>query len=211
MAGKRPSEPSGGTWLVVVLIAASLGIAALKLRTATTAGLPGTDASASPAAPTQEESLHSLTARTIDGQDQALADYRGKVLLVVNTASECGYTPQYAGLEKLHERFAARGFAVLGFPSNDFGAQEPGSDADIKAFCSSKFGVSFPMFSKIVVKGPSKHPVYALLTGAQGGEVRWNFTKFLVGKDGRVLERFEPDVAPDDARLAAAIEKALGG
>ncbi|XXT25600.1 glutathione peroxidase [Sorangium sp. So ce429] len=157
-------------------------------------------------------SLHDFTVKTIDGQDRSLGDYRGKVLLVVNTASECGYTPQYAGLEALHDRLEDRGFSVLGFPSNDFGAQEPGTDAEIAAFCSTKYGVSFPMFSKIPVKGGSKHPLYAFLTqSAPAGEVKWNFTKFLVGKDGSVIARFESSVAPDDPKLTQAIDKALGG
>ncbi|WP_437563282.1 glutathione peroxidase [Sorangium sp. So ce542] len=157
-------------------------------------------------------SLYDFTVKTIDGQDRSLGDYRGKVLLVVNTASECGYTPQYAGLEALHDRLKDRGFAVLGFPSNDFGAQEPGTDAEIAAFCSTKYGVSFPMFSKIPVKGGGKHPLYAFLTQAPpAGEVKWNFTKFLIGKDGSVLTRFESSVAPDDPKLTHAIDGALGG
>ncbi|WP_437284671.1 glutathione peroxidase [Sorangium sp. So ce406] len=157
-------------------------------------------------------SIHDVTVKTIDGQDRSLGEYRGKVLLVVNTASECGYTPQYAGLEALHDRLKDRGFSVLGFPSNDFGAQEPGTDAEIAAFCSTKFGVSFPMFSKIPVKGGSKHPLYAFLTqSAPAGEVKWNFTKFLIGKDGSVIGRFESSVTPDDPQLTQAIDKALGG
>ncbi|WP_438004975.1 glutathione peroxidase [Sorangium sp. So ce321] len=157
-------------------------------------------------------SLHDFTVKTIDGQDRSLGDYRGKVLLVVNTASECGYTPQYAGLEALHDRLEDRGFSVLGFPSNDFGAQEPGTDAEIASFCSTKYGVSFPMFSKIPVKGGSKHPLYAFLTqSAPAGEVKWNFTKFLIGKDGSVIARFESSVTPDDPKLTQAIDKALGG
>jgi glutathione peroxidase len=156
-------------------------------------------------------SFHDFSLKTIDGQDRSLGEYRGKVLLVVNTASECGYTRQYAGLEKLHERFEARGFAVLGFPSNDFGGQEPGSETEIKSFCTTKFGVTFPMFAKIPVKGDGKHPLYAFLT-QQGNpaEVRWNFTKFLVGKDGSVIGRFESKVEPEDPQIVSAVEKALG-
>jgi glutathione peroxidase len=154
-------------------------------------------------------SFHDFTMKTIDGKDRSLADFRGQVVLVVNTASECGFTPQYAGLEKLHERFAPNGFAVIGFPSNDFGAQEPGSEADIKTFCSTKYGVTFPMFAKIPVKGPDKHPLYAFLTSApQPGEVKWNFTKFLVGKNGQVIARFESAVEPEDPKLVGAIESA---
>lgn len=154
--------------------------------------------------------LHDFTMKTLDGKDRALSDFRGKVVLVVNTASECGYTPQYEGLERLHEKLEARGFAVLGFPSNDFGAQEPGSDTEIAAFCTSKFGVKFPMFSKIPVKGSSKNPLYAFLTQAPpAGEVKWNFEKFLIGKDGTVIGRFPSSVTPEDPKLIEAIEKAL--
>jgi len=156
-------------------------------------------------------SFHDFTMKTIDGKERSLGDFRGKVLLVVNTASECGYTPQYAGLERLHEKLEGRGFSVLGFPSNDYGAQEPGSDAEIQTFCSTKFGVKFPLFSKITVKGGSKHPLYAFLTQAEPtGEVKWNFEKFLVGKDGQVIGRFPSSVDPEDPKLAEAIEKALG-
>jgi glutathione peroxidase len=155
-------------------------------------------------------SFHDFTMKTLSGEDVSLDSYRGKVLLVVNTASQCGYTPQYAGLEKLHEQLKDRGFSVVGFPSNDFGAQEPGSDAEIATFCKASYGVSFPMFSKIPVKGSGKHPLYAFLTSAPpGGEVKWNFSKFLIGKDGAVLERFDSGVAPEDVKLLAAIEKAL--
>ena len=157
-------------------------------------------------------SLLDVSLPTLTEDAASLCRYEGKVLLVVNTASECGYTPQYAGLEDLHDRLKDRGFAVLGFPSNDFGAQEPGTDAEIAAFCSTKYGVSFPMFSKIPVKGGGKHPLYAFLTqSAPAGEVKWNFTKFLIGKDGSVIARFESSVAPDDPKLTQAIDKALGG
>jgi glutathione peroxidase len=170
---------------------------------------PRAPAATQPAPQEKTMSLHDFTMKTIDGKDRSLADFRGQVVLVVNTASECGFTPQYAGLEKLHERFAPNGFAVLGFPSNDFGAQEPGSEADIKTFCSTKYGVTFPMFAKIPVKGPSKDPLYAFLTAAPPpGEVKWNFGKFLVGKDGQVIARYESNVEPDDAKLVAAIESA---
>ncbi|MDI3290278.1 glutathione peroxidase [Polyangium sp. 15x6] len=156
-------------------------------------------------------SLHDFKMKTIFGEERSLGDFRGKVVLVVNVASECGYTPQYAGLERLHERFEAKGFAVLGFPSNDYGAQEPGSDAEIATFCTSKYGVKFPMFSKIPVKGSGKHPLYAFLTrGPEAGEVKWNFEKFLVGKDGVVLGRYPSSVEPEDEKLVQAIEKALG-
>jgi len=156
--------------------------------------------------------VHDFTLRTIDGAEQSLADYRGNVLLIVNTASACGFTPQYAGLEKLHETYEPRGLRVLGFPSNDFGRQEPGTEQEIKAFCSSHYNVSFPLFSKIAVKGPSKHPLYAFLTqAAPAGEVKWNFAKFLVGKDGNVIARYDSSVTPQDPVLLAQVEKALAG
>jgi glutathione peroxidase len=157
-------------------------------------------------------SVHEFTLDTIDGTPRSLADFKGKVLLLVNTASECGYTPQYQGLQKLHSTYEGRGFNVVGFPSNDFGAQEPGSNKDIKAFCTTKFGVTFPMFAKIPVKGPSKHPLYAMLVETPpAGEVKWNFNKFLVGKDGKVIARYDSDVTPESPELVKAIEKALGG
>ncbi|MDC3962879.1 glutathione peroxidase [Polyangium jinanense] len=156
-------------------------------------------------------SLHDFKMKTIFGEERSLGDFRGKVVLVVNVASECGYTPQYAGLERLHERLEAKGFAVLGFPSNDYGAQEPGTDAEIATFCTSKYGVKFPMFSKITVKGSGKHPLYAFLTqAAPAGEVKWNFEKFLVGNDGVVIGRYPSSVEPEDEKLVQAIEKALG-
>lgn len=174
---------------------------------------PGTDSPAPTAtltAQVTQMSFHDFTMSTIDGQPKALSDYKGKVLLVVNTASQCGYTPQYAGLVRLHEKLKDKGFSVLGFPSNDFGAQEPGSDQEIAQFCDAKFHVSFPMFSKSVVKGSGKTPLYAFLTqAAQPGEVKWNFEKFLIGKDGKVAGRYPSSVDPEDAKLLADIESAL--
>lgn len=157
-------------------------------------------------------SFHDFTMKDIFGKDKNLGDYRGKVVLVVNVASQCGYTPQYEGLEKLHEKYADKGLVVTGFPANDFGAQEPGTDSEIQTFCTSKYGVKFPMFSKITVKGSAKHPLYAFLTqAAPAGEVQWNFEKFLIGKDGRVVGRFPSSVTPESDSLVQAIEKALGG
>lgn len=154
--------------------------------------------------------VHDFTLETIDGAPRSLADFKGKVLLLVNTASECGYTPQYEGLQKLQATYDARDFTVIGFPSNDFGGQEPGSNQEIKAFCSTKFGVTFPLFAKITVKGANKHPLYAMLVKTPPeGEVSWNFNKFLVGKDGKVIARFDSKVAPESALLTTAIEKAL--
>lgn len=153
-------------------------------------------------------SIHEFTLKSIDGKPAPLADYKGKVVLVVNVASQCGYTPQYAGLQALYDRYKAKGFVVLGVPSNDFGAQEPGSEAEIKDFCKRNYGVTFPMTSKVVVKGSEKTPLYAYLTQT-GGEVGWNFTKFLVGKDGKVRARFDSSTKPESAELTTAIEKAL--
>ena len=158
-------------------------------------------------------SFHDLTANTLDGTPKNLSEYKGKVLVVVNTASECGFTPQYAGLEQLYENYKDRGVVVLGFPSNDFGGQEPGSATEIATFCRKNYGVSFPMMAKVHAKGPEIAPIYRLLTEKTPdgikGEVRWNFTKFLVGKDGTVIARFEPAVEPMSAELTAAVGKAL--
>jgi len=153
-------------------------------------------------------SLYDLTAQTLEGKPQPLSTYKGKVALVVNTASECGFTPQYAGLEKLYEDYKDKGFVVLGFPSNDFGAQEPGSSAEIAKFCETKFHVRFPMFEKVKVKGDGKSPVYVFLTAKQA-EPKWNFHKYLVGKDGQVIAAFPSKVEPESAELKQAIEAAL--
>lgn len=152
---------------------------------------------------------HDFTAKTIRGEEKKLADYKGHPLLIVNTASECGLTPQYAGLEKLHQRFRDKGLRVLGFPANEFGAQEPGSNDQIAAFCTKNYGVSFDMFGKVVVKGSGIDPLFAWLTSETGGDIKWNFGKFLIGKDGAILARFEPTVEPESAEVVAAIEKAL--
>lgn len=151
------------------------------------------------------------TMKAIDGTDVDLASYQGKVVLVVNVASKCGATPQYAGLETLYDTYKDKGFVVLGFPANDFGAQEPGSDEQIKTFCSSKYDVSFPMFSKITVKGDGKPQLYKVLTETAdpAGEIGWNFEKFLIGKDGKVAGRFKTRVAPDNPALVEAIEAEL--
>ncbi|HEY4186395.1 MAG TPA: glutathione peroxidase [Polyangia bacterium] len=153
-------------------------------------------------------SLHDLTADTIDHKAQPLAAYKGQVVLVVNTASECGATPQYAGLEELWQAYKGRGLAVLGFPSNDFGAQEPGTEAEIKSFCSTNYHVTFPMFAKVGTKGPGQSPVYKFLT-AEYGEPKWNFHKYLVGKNGEVIRAFATKVEPGDPELRAAIDAAL--
>jgi glutathione peroxidase len=157
-------------------------------------------------------SVYDFSARDIEGTQQPLAEYRGKVLLFVNVASECGFTPQYAGLEALHRKYAARGFAVLGFPCNQFGAQEPGTEGEIRQFCAERFGVTFPLFAKIDVNGPQMHPVYAYLKAAEPGllgspGIKRNFTKFLVGKDGKPVRRYAPTTKPD--AIEADIETLL--
>ncbi len=155
--------------------------------------------------------VHEFTMKTIDGKEKSLADYKGHVLLVVNVASQCGLTPQYAGLEDLQKKLGPKGLRVLGFPANEFGAQEPGTDAEIQTFCTSNYGVDFDMFSKVKVKGAGMHPLFELLTSDPkfGGEIKWNFNKFLVDKEGRVIGRFEPKVEPTAPEILAAIEKAL--
>ncbi len=156
-------------------------------------------------------SVHDFSAKTIDGVDKKLSDYKGHVMLVVNVASKCGLTPQYKALEELHDAYGKKGLDVVGFPANEFGAQEPGTEADIKSFCTKNYGVKFDMMSKVVVKGDGMHPLFAYLTKDSkfAGEIKWNFNKFLIGKDGSVLARFEPKVEPNSPEVVAAIEKAL--
>lgn len=157
-----------------------------------------------------EGTICDFTMDTIDGQPQPLAAYKGQVLLVVNTASRCGLTKQYAGLQELHEKYKDRGLTVLGFPANNFGGQEPGTNEQIQQFCTTKFSVTFPMFSKISVKGDDVHPLYVWLVAQPGGRpVGWNFTKFLIGRDGRLAASFASRTAPDAPEIAAAIEAAL--
>jgi glutathione peroxidase len=159
-------------------------------------------------------SVYDFEAQQIDGASVSLAQYRGKPLLIVNTASACGFTPQFAGLQELHRTYADRGLVVLGFPCNQFGSQDPGSNAEIAGFCQQNYGVSFPMMQKIEVNGGNAHPLYRWLTSEAPGllgskAIKWNFTKFLVGKDGRVIRRYAPQDAP--AKLAKDIEAALAG
>jgi glutathione peroxidase len=154
-------------------------------------------------------SVYEFTLNSIDGAPAPLAAYRGKVLLLVNVASKCGYTPQYKGLEALYEKYKGQGLVVVGFPANNFGSQEPGTNEEIKSFCTRTYNVTFPMYGKISVKGDDKPPLYQFLTDATGGEIKWNFTKFLIGKDGRIITRFEPKVTPESAEVSAAIDKAL--
>jgi glutathione peroxidase len=153
-------------------------------------------------------SLYDFTVNTLAGKPQPLATYKGKVALVVNTASECGFTPQYAGLEKLWQEYKDKGFVILGFPSNDFGAQEPGSADQIEHFCKKNYGVDFPMFEKVETKGSAQAPVYKFVT-AKHGEPKWNFHKYLIGKDGQVRQAFPSNVAPESKDLRAAIDAAL--
>jgi glutathione peroxidase len=202
--------------------------AALLALTAACGSPPPTGASAAPggaanpaptaAAPTPAPAatamndVYALKASSLAGQSADLSSYRGKVTLVVNVASECGYTPQYKGLQKLHEEYAAKGFAVLAFPSNEFGGQEPGSPEQIQQFCSKNYGVTFPLFAKCATKpGAGQSPVFAALQQATGKSPNWNFCKYLVGKDGAPIAFYASRTAPDDAELRAAIDKALGG
>lgn len=160
---------------------------------------------------TEEPKLYAFTVRTIDGEDRSLSAYKGKVLLIVNVASKCGYTRQYEGLEKLYDQYKDRGFMVLGFPANNFLWQEPGTDAEIKEFCSATYGVSFDMFSKISVKGSDQHPLYTYLTEGSPakGAVKWNFQKYLVDRHGNVVAKFAPAVEPLDEELVKKVEAAL--
>jgi len=161
-----------------------------------------------------EKTVHDFTLNSIDGQPAPLAAYKGKVVLLVNVASKCGFTPQYSALESTYEKYKDRGFVIVGIPANNFGAQEPGSNQEIKTFCSSKYHVTFPMMAKVSVKGDDITPLYQFLTDKSsnpqsGGEIKWNFTKFLIGPDGRVITRFEPEITPDSPQLTSAIEEAL--
>jgi glutathione peroxidase len=162
----------------------------------------------------QARSIYEIELPRLDGKPARLSDYAGKVVLAVNVASKCGFTPQYAGLQALNDRYADRGFVVLGFPSNQFFNQEPGSAEQIQEFCSINYGVTFPLFAKLDVKGAGQHPLYAILTEAsddagKAGNVKWNFEKFLVGRDGHVVRRFRSKVVPEDPTLIEAIESLL--
>lgn len=163
---------------------------------------------------TRPASALDYTVKDIDGKDVDLSAYKGKVVLIINVASKCGFTKQYGGLEKLYEQHKDAGLVLIGFPANNFNSQEPGTDEEIKTFCTSKYGVTFPMMSKISVKGDDKSPVYKFLTepetaGEFAGEIKWNFNKFLLDRSGKIIARFDSKVAPDSAELTSAIEKAL--
>ena len=158
--------------------------------------------------------IYDFALKSIEGKEVNLSQYRGKTLLLVNVASQCGYTPQYEGLQKIYSQYKDRGLVVLGFPANNFGAQEPGTDQEIKTFCSTRYNVTFPMFSKISVKGPDKHPLYQYLTDPStnpkfAGEIKWNFNKFLIDKQGNIAARFDSKDAPESETVVGAIEKAL--
>ena len=155
------------------------------------------------------DSIYEFTMKSIDGKDVSLGDYKGHVVMVVNVASRCGFTPQYTGLEALYRKYKDKGFVIVGVPANNFGGQEPGTNEEIKQFCTRKYDVTFPMLSKVSVKGDDMTPLFQYLTSANGGDVKWNFTKFLIGKDGKVAARFEPKVTPESAEVASAIEQAL--
>ncbi len=158
-----------------------------------------------------ETGIYGFKMKTLEGKEKSLADYKGKTLLIVNVASNCGNTPQYKGLQEIYDKHKAKGLVVLGFPANNFGSQEPGTDGEIKDFCDRNYQVTFDMFSKIDVKGEGAHPLYKYLTtqGPDPGAIGWNFAKFLVSKDGKILRRFSPSTKPDDKELVAAIETAL--
>jgi glutathione peroxidase len=157
-------------------------------------------------------SIYDISVKNIDGKNVSLGDYKGKVLLIVNVASKCGFTPQYKALEATYKKYAGKDFVILGFPCNQFGGQEPGSDEEIKQFCTSKYFVTFPLFDKIEVNGANRHPLYQILAGKDSpfpGDIGWNFTKFVVGKDGKIRNRFESKITPDSPQVTAAIESAL--
>jgi glutathione peroxidase len=189
----------------------SAALAAVPVAPAVLAGeAPATQ----PAVPAHPQSALDFTVKTIDGKDVSLDQYRGHVLLIVNVASKCGNTPQYAGLEKMYKQYKDQGLVILGFPANNFGHQEPGTNAQIKEFCESTYNVDFPMFSKISVKGEDMAPLYRYLTQQKtapkpAGDVSWNFEKFLIGRDGQVVARFTPKTKPDNPQLVSAVKTAL--
>lgn len=193
--------------LAVVVVLAAVAIAGVAYKY-------GMILNPSPAAAPPEKSVHEFTMKNIDGVDTKLSDFKGKVAMIVNTASKCGYTPQYEGLQAMYDKYKDKGFVVLGFPANNFMGQEPGTEAEIKEFCTTKFKVTFPMFAKISVKGSDQHPLYTFLTSKESnpefaGDVSWNFNKFLVDKNGKVVARFGSKDKPDAENVIAAIEKYL--
>ncbi|MFM9905352.1 MAG: glutathione peroxidase [Pyrinomonadaceae bacterium] len=193
--------------IAVVLILAAVAIAAGAYKF-------GFIFNPSPSTPVSEKSMYEFTMRDIDGQDVKLDAYKGKVLMIVNVASKCGYTPQYEGLQALYQKYNEKGFVILGFPANNFMGQEPGSEKEIKEFCSTKYNVTFPMFAKLSVKGPDQHPLYNFLTNKAtdsqfAGDISWNFNKFIIDRDGKIVARFGSDDTPESAKIAETIEKYL--
>ncbi len=189
--------------VTATLICAAISTISLSSRAS---GAPGTGA--------KMNSIYDFSLKDIDHKEVKLGQYRGNVVLVVNVASRCGFTPQYEGLQKVYLKYKDRGFVILGFPANNFMSQEPGTDEEIKTFCSAKYNVTFPIFSKISVKGDDIHPLYKFLTSKDtnpdfGGDIKWNFSKFLLDKNGKIIARFEPAVKPESDPVIQAIEKAL--
>ena len=190
------------------------GLATMVAGLAVMAGMAVVLAGGKAASGAVGPSIYDFTMKDIDGKPVRLADFRGKVVLVVNVASRCGFTPQYEGLQKLYLKYQHRGFVILGFPANNFGFQEPGTNEEIKTFCSAKYNVTFPIFSKISVKGEDVDPLYKFLTDRTsnpqyGGDIKWNFNKFLIDRSGNIVSRFEPPVKPESDQMVEAIEKAL--
>jgi glutathione peroxidase len=193
----------------------TITILGLVLSTVAVAGIFGKKSKKDPDPAIQNvKSIHEFSLNDIDGNPVSLSEFKGQAILLVNVASKCGYTYQYEGLQTLYETYQDRGFVILGFPANNFMNQEPGSNADIKSFCSLEYGVDFPMFEKISVKGKDKHPLYVYLTDKSmhpetGGEITWNFNKFLINGEGQVVDRFATNVDPDDPKLISAVEALL--
>lgn len=193
--------------LIIIFLASIsiyVGCATATSDAVSTANLP----------PLTEKSIYDFSMKSIEGKDVKMDEFKGKVLLLVNVASHCGYTPQYTGLQSIYSKYKDQGFLVLGFPSNDFGGQEPGSNEEVKTFCTSKYNVTFPMFSKITVVGANKHPFYRFLTEKATNpefakEISWNFNKFLVDKTGKIVGAYESGITPESPELTGAIEKAL--
>ena len=187
---------------LLVCVGVALGVACSASGKVAAAGDP------------KPRSIYGFTMKDIDGKDVSLKEYKGKVVMMVNVASKCGFTPQYEALQATYAKYKDQGFVILGFPANNFRGQEPGTDKEIKEFCSTKYNVTFPMFSKISVKGDDQHPLYAYLTNKEtdeafGGDITWNFNKFLIDRDGKVVARFDSKDKPDDAKVTAEIEKYL--
>lgn len=193
--------------LIVIIVLAGIAVAAAAYKF-------GFILNPTPTTPPPQKSIYEFTMKDIDGNDVSLDTYRGKVVMIVNVASKCGYTSQYEGLEAIYDKFKDRGFVVLGFPANNFLGQEPGTEEDIKEFCRLTYGVSFPMFSKISVTGSDQHPLFTLLTSKQsnpghGGDITWNFNKFLLDKNGNIVARFATKELPESEAVTSAIQKHL--